>query len=66
MGACPHPKVDDVTEAVEAMMKILTDPITRSGLVKKGLERAKIFSWKSNALNLLECYRRVCSEGVKA
>lgn len=37
-----------------ALKKILSEPTTAADLVKKGLERCKIFDWKAHAQTLLE------------
>lgn len=49
-------------EIVEAMERILEDETYRSELCKKGVERAKKFSWKAMAENYLLLYQKLYSE----
>ena len=39
----------DVESIAEGMHKVLTDDNLRQNLVKKGLERARLFSWEKSA-----------------
>lgn len=43
-----------------AMHELLTDEDLRYGMIKKGLEQAKTFSWKRTALDTLKVYEAVC------
>jgi glycosyltransferase involved in cell wall biosynthesis len=46
----------DITELTQAMLKILTKENLRENLIKKGLERAKMFSWEKAAKETLRVY----------
>lgn len=52
----------DVDEIVEAMHKVLTDENLRKDLIKKGLERAKQFSWEKTARETLSVYKKACGK----
>lgn len=48
------------TESIaEGMYKVLTDESLRQSLIKKGLERAKKFSWEKSAKELLKVFEEV-------
>jgi len=47
----------NINEIAEAMYKVLTDQDLRKNLIKKGLERAKQFSWEKTAKETLEVYK---------
>ena len=49
-------------EIVAAMDKILSDEKYRNTLCMKGVERAKLFSWKAMAENYLLLYKKLYSE----
>jgi len=49
----------NIDEIAEAMYKVLTDKNLRENLIKKGLERAKQFSWKKTAKETLKVYKEV-------
>jgi glycosyltransferase involved in cell wall biosynthesis len=49
----------DVTELTKAMFEILTKENLRENLIKKGLERAKMFSWEKSAKETLEVYKKL-------
>ena len=53
-------KVDphDVHALSEAMYKVLSDEELRKNMVKKGLERAKQFSWERTATETLQVYAK--------
>jgi glycosyltransferase involved in cell wall biosynthesis len=51
--------VDDLSGAIE---RALFDPVLRSTLVARGLERAKRFSWDRAARDVLD----LCREAVTA
>lgn len=46
----------DKNQLVKAMYKVLTDKNLRENLIKKGLERAKIFNWEKAARETLRVY----------
>lgn len=48
-----------VDEMIEKMEKIISSPSLQQKLSEKGLERAKFFSWKKAAQQILETYREV-------
>lgn len=50
-------KTDDVEALAEAIEKVLTDTDLRNELIKKGRERAKLFSWEKAAQETLEVFR---------
>ena len=48
------------TEAIaEGMYKILTDEKLKKELIRKGLERVKLFSWKNAAMQLIKVFEEV-------
>jgi len=49
----------NIDEIAEAMYKVLTDKNLRENLIKKGLERAKQFSWEKTAKETLKIYKEV-------
>ena len=53
----------DVDGLADAMHKVLTDGGLRADMTKKGLERAKIFSWEKCARETLEVYEEVYDTG---
>ena len=48
-----------VEEISTAMEKVLTNKTLRLELAEKGLKRAREFSWKKNARETLELYKKV-------
>lgn len=50
---------NSVDELVDAMYRVLTDLTLRRTLVEKGIERAKLFSWKNAALETLRVYKEI-------
>lgn len=52
----------DVDSIYEGMVRILDDPWLREELVKKGLERAKQFTWENTARKTLDVYREILAE----
>lgn len=50
-------KKDDMENAI---YRVLTDEEFKKGLITKGLERAKLFSWKNYAKKMLEIYKENC------
>ncbi len=49
----------DVDSIAENMFKVLNNNVLREELVRKGLERAKLFTWKKVALETLKYYKEV-------
>jgi len=56
----------NVDEIAEAMHKVLTDENLRKDLIKKGLERAKQFSWEKTARETLVAYQEAFKCGKKS
>jgi glycosyltransferase involved in cell wall biosynthesis len=52
-------RVDDLAEAIA---RVLTDPVLRATLSRRGLERAARFSWTTAAQQTLDLYRRASSD----
>lgn len=52
-------KPHDVKELSEAILKVLTDEELRHNLIKKGIERAKMFSWEKMAKEVVNVYYEV-------
>ncbi len=50
---------DDVNSLCEAMYNVLKDKELWNHMSKKGLDRAKLFSWKDSAKKILEIYDEV-------
>lgn len=57
----PH----DVEGLGTAMELVLTDRDLRSDLRRRGLERAKLFSWEDVASQTLQVYSEVCAQGCQ-
>ena len=51
----------NVDEIAEAIYKILTDEVCREELIRKGIKRAKFFSWEKCARGYADIYREVCN-----
>lgn len=51
----------DVDQIVKAIQKILDHEDVKNSLIRKGLERAKAFSWETMAGNVLKIYQKVIS-----
>jgi len=49
----------NVNEITDAIYKILTNEKLKNNLVKKGFERAKMFSWKKMTEETLKIYEKV-------
>jgi len=49
-------------EIARGIKQVLTDKRLREGLIKKGLERVKLFSWEKTAQETLEVYKAVMKE----
>lgn len=56
----------DVTYAASAIMRLVYGGVEREYYIRKGLERAKRFSWKETASKTLECYREVYEDMSRA
>jgi len=50
---------DNINQIAEALKQILTDYELRNDLIKKGLERARQFSWEKTAREYLEVFQDV-------
>ncbi|HEY3110763.1 MAG TPA: glycosyltransferase family 1 protein [Chloroflexota bacterium] len=48
----------DVEAIAEAMAQVLTNPGLRADLSRRGLERARLFTWRASAEKVLSIYRR--------
>jgi len=57
----PH----DVDGLSVAMERVLADKDLRADLRRKGLERAKLFSWEEVASQTLQVYSEVCAPGFR-
>lgn len=51
----------DAQGFANAMNRITTDDSLRKELIKKGIERARLFSWEKAAKETLAVYRQVCT-----
>ncbi len=51
----------DKKQLVEAIHRVLTDENLRENLIKKGLQKAKDFSWDKAAKETLTVYRKVAA-----
>ena len=54
---------NNVDEWVDAMYEVLTNEGLRQDLIKKGLKRAKMFSWEKTAKEIIKVYEDVASGG---
>jgi len=54
----------DVDELAEAIYEILTNDKLRKNLIKKGLRRAKQFSWEKTAKETLKVYKEVLKHNM--
>lgn len=50
---------EDIDEIANAVCRVLKDENLKSDLIRKGLKRAKMFSWRKMAEETLELYKRV-------
>ena len=55
----------DINGLADAMYKVLTNDGLRDDMIKRGLKRAKMFSWEKCARETLEVYEDVYNEGRK-
>jgi len=53
----------DVEQMAEGIHQILSDHGLRAELVRKGLQRARSFTWEKAALAVLAAYRAACPSG---
>ncbi|PIX16613.1 glycosyltransferase family 1 protein, partial [Candidatus Desantisbacteria bacterium CG_4_8_14_3_um_filter_40_12] len=51
-------EIDDIADGI---YKIITNEELKKGLVQKGLERAKFFSWEKSAMEHLRVFEEVCN-----
>jgi glycosyltransferase involved in cell wall biosynthesis len=51
----PH----NIESIADGMHTVLTDPVLRQGLIKKGLERAKLFRWEKSAKGHIKLFEEV-------
>jgi len=51
----------DVDGLAKAMYKVLRNDRLRDDMIKKGLKRAKMFSWEKAAKETLDVYEEICS-----
>jgi len=47
---------DDEEEIANAIMKLITDDSLRESLIKKGLERVRLFTWEDTARKTLKLF----------
>lgn len=52
----------NIQELTDAMYNVLKNPELEKELSKKGLKRAKMFSWEKTAKETLKVYEEVCNE----
>jgi glycosyltransferase involved in cell wall biosynthesis len=50
---------EDEDELAEAIMRLITNDSLRESLRKKGLERAKLFTWEDTARKTLKLFKEV-------
>jgi glycosyltransferase involved in cell wall biosynthesis len=53
----PH----DVESIAQGIHRVLTDEPLRQGLIDKGLERSRLFSWEKSAREHIEVFEEVLS-----
>jgi glycosyltransferase involved in cell wall biosynthesis len=51
---------DDVEQIAHCIDKVLSDETLRNNMIKKGLARAKMFSWEKTAQETLRLYQKLC------
>jgi len=49
----------DVDSIAEGLIAVLTDDALRQGLIQKGLERVKFFSWEKSAKEYMKVFEEV-------
>jgi glycosyltransferase involved in cell wall biosynthesis len=60
-GAALMVEPTDTEALTDALERVLDDEALRADLSRKGLERARRYSWKAAAERLLRVYKRVAS-----
>jgi glycosyltransferase involved in cell wall biosynthesis len=57
----------NITAIVDAVLQIYDNPIFRLNLVKRGLERTKLFSWEATAEKVASVYEKIVlqKQGIK-
>ncbi len=55
---------DDVDGLADACVRVLTDPVLRDGMRRRGIDRARSFTWERTAAATLEVYRQVYEEAA--
>jgi glycosyltransferase involved in cell wall biosynthesis len=58
-GAAELVSPDDETALAAAMARVLDDAGVRERLRRRGIERARSFSWRQTALDTMACYREL-------
>lgn len=53
----------DVDGIAEAIAQVLTNPTLRDDLSRRGIERARLFTWEASAEKVLSIYRRLVDGG---
>ena len=53
----------NTSEIVKALLSVLDDSSLRDSLIRKGLERAKLFSWKNTARGILKLFDSFKGDG---
>ena len=56
---CPY----DVKHMAEAVLRVIEDSQLRDDLVRKGLDRAKVFTWEDAARRILAVYEEASTDG---
>lgn len=55
----------DINELANAMLRVLEDRDLRDSLIRKGYERAQLFSWNKTAKGILSVFEEVLSKGER-
>ncbi len=50
-------------ELIDQIMKIINNPDLRNEMIKRGVERTKLFTWENTAKEIYEIYKILSSEG---
>jgi glycosyltransferase involved in cell wall biosynthesis len=50
---------DDIDSIAEGIHRVATDPVLRSDLIQRGLQRARMFSWRTSAERHVELFERL-------
>lgn len=51
----------DTHQIAAAMQKVVSDGELRSELIRRGLERVKLFSWERTARETVRVYEQMCT-----